>query len=113
MGFSPDGDRTLYGITNGLMTWSINLYEGLRPTRGRYRGHHASKMEYGREPDGQTYRPSHARPGLDADVGLFDRDSIPTYTPGLGVGRWLSAWETAWPPSHRLLNNLSSASCRP
>ncbi len=75
------------------MTWSINLYEGLQPTKGRYRGHHASKKEFGYEPDGQTYRLSHNRPPLDAEVDLFDKAAIPTYTPGPGRGRWLSAWD--------------------
>lgn len=75
------------------MTWSINLYEGLRPTTGRYRGHHASKKEYGREPDGRTYRPGHDRPQMDAEVDLFDKASLPDYSPGPGRGRWLSAWD--------------------
>lgn len=48
---------------------------GLSVDRGRYRGHHASEARLGREPDGSTYRQSHARPALDATVDLpTDRD---------------------------------------
>ena len=41
---------------------------GLALDQGRYRGHHASEARLGREPDGSTYRQSHARAALDATV---------------------------------------------
>ena len=50
--------------------WSLNFYEPLRPTHGRYRGHHARSQKAGYEPDGQVYRMTHSRPPMDAQVDL-------------------------------------------
>ncbi len=51
------------------VSWALRV-DALKPTQARYRGHHASSRERGYEADGQTYRPSHARPPLDAFTDL-------------------------------------------
>ena len=50
--------------------YSLDVWPGLQPTRGRYRGSYASAVEYGREPDGQRYRGVKERGPLDATVDL-------------------------------------------
>jgi hypothetical protein len=76
------------------MTWSIDLYEVLRPTTARYRGHHASQKECGYEPDGQTYRPVHARPPMDAQVDLnYGSPKSFSYTGGPANWRRIAAWD--------------------
>lgn len=76
------------------MTWSINLYEAVQPTAARYRGHHASQKECGYEPDGQTYRPVHARPPMDAQVDLnYDTVKSFSYTGGPANWRGMAAWD--------------------
>jgi hypothetical protein len=42
-------------------SWSIDLYDAVRPTHARYRGHHSSDAQFGYEPDGQRYRASNER----------------------------------------------------
>jgi hypothetical protein len=78
------------------MTWAINLYRGVEPTQARYRGHHATKAEFGREPSGNVYRaPSNERGAEDAIVDLsFGQDSaLHPYGPAPGSWRWMSAWD--------------------
>lgn len=61
------------------VTWSMDLHAGLRPSRARYSGHHATKPEYGREPDGGVYRPWHNRSApFDALVDLSYERPMPS-----------------------------------
>ena len=65
--------------------WSIDLYDAVRPTHARYRGHHSSEAKYGYEPDGQRYRASNERGSdCDAEVELkYDRPRL-AVVPHLG-----------------------------
>ncbi len=60
--------------TDTDVKWSLDVFRGLAPTHGRYRGHHSTAKEYGYEPDGRQYRAGHERAGMDATVDLqFDK----------------------------------------
>lgn len=48
--------------------YSFNVFPGLAPNRARYRGWGATDVAYGREPDGQSYRPWNERVQMDATV---------------------------------------------
>ncbi|MHB9132054.1 MAG: Ig-like domain-containing protein [Armatimonadota bacterium] len=65
------------------VTYSLDLYNAIHPTKGRYRGHHADSIANGYVyqdalgnylPEGQgnqiTYPQSHTRPAMDAYVDL-------------------------------------------
>lgn len=74
--------------------WSLDFYEAVRPTNARYRGHHASRAEYGYEADGRTYRQWHERPDLDAQVDLtYDRPRTSFYVTNADHWRWMSVWD--------------------
>ena len=55
--------------SNTDVSYEIKL-DSLKATHGRYRGHHSSSVEWGREADGRQYRPWHERAGIDAFVDL-------------------------------------------
>src|SRR5262249_29999021 len=40
--------------------------EAVQPDQARYRGHHADRVEWGRQPDGKVYAPAHDRDPMDA-----------------------------------------------
>jgi len=52
------------------ISYSLNVYDGLEPSQARYRGHHSSSKELGREADGRQYRMWHERKPMDALVDL-------------------------------------------
>jgi hypothetical protein len=54
----------------------VDLGPGLKPTQGRYRGHHATELQYGREADGRLYRPAHERDVVDATVDFPQDRSV-------------------------------------
>jgi len=59
------------------VTYSLNLYSGLRPTKARYQGHHATLPEYGYVPDGKVYGNWNQRSFFDAQVDLrYDRPML-------------------------------------
>ena len=66
-------------------SYGIEMFDAVQPTHARYRGHHSSSKAAGYEPDGQIYRMSHQRPGLDAQVDL-------TYAGPRGYGR-VARWD--------------------
>jgi hypothetical protein len=76
------------------LEWSANLFPGLEPTQARYRGHHATEAQFGREPDGQRYRQAHERPSLDAEVDLrYDRPMTASYAYGESSYRHMAVWD--------------------
>jgi hypothetical protein len=70
------------------VSYSLDVYPALHPTQARYRGHHATSAEQGREPDGQTYRPAHERPNMDAVVDLSYNTQC-TYPPMAVWNPWI------------------------
>jgi len=76
------------------VSWSLNLYPGLEPTQARYRGHHATAPEYGREPDGQRYRATNERSVLDALVDVhYDRAMAAAYAATPSSYRYMAVWD--------------------
>ncbi len=74
--------------------WGLEFYEAVHPTHARYRGHHSSRPEYGYQPDGAVYGPSHARPEMDAQVDLtYDRPRVSYYNSSPDSWRWMSVWD--------------------
>ena len=60
------------------LMYRLNVYPQIEPDQGRYRGHHATSVEFGREISGIAYRQSHERPSMDA---LRDFSySVPLYS---------------------------------
>jgi hypothetical protein len=81
--------------TDTQFAWTLDL-PGLRVDEARYRGHYSTDVRWGREPDGQQYRPGHARPSLDAVMDLpFDRDYLPGWRMSAEEGffRRLPVWD--------------------
>jgi hypothetical protein len=60
------------------LMYRLNVYPEIEPDQGRYRGHHATSVEFGREPGGIPYRPWNERPSMDA-VRDFSYD-LPVYS---------------------------------
>ncbi len=50
--------------------YSFSIYDGLAPDQARYRGHSASEVQYGRDPEGERYRAWNERAPCDATVDL-------------------------------------------
>lgn len=76
------------------LSYTLDLYEALRPTHARYRGHHASATQYGYEVDGRTYRQWHTRPAVDAQVDLrYDRPMRSQYVSTEDGWRWMAVWD--------------------
>lgn len=72
------------------VVWSVDVFDGVMPTHGRYRGHSASKKEYGYEPGGETLRPGHA---IDAQIDLdYTRPRISSYTTNDQMIAMMGAW---------------------
>lgn len=73
--------------------WSFDVFDGVKPTHGRFRGHVASKKEYGYEPGGQALRQSHERPPMDAQVDLnYSRPKFASYTTNDDLFAVMGAW---------------------
>ncbi|MCL1856437.1 MAG: hypothetical protein FWF84_02180 [Kiritimatiellaeota bacterium] len=73
------------------VAWGVNLYEGLFPTQARYRGHHASKAEYGRWANGERYDTGW---NGEATVDVqYERAQLPNYFPGPDTFRYMAVWD--------------------
>ena len=64
--------------TDSDLRYSFDIYHGLEPDQARYRGHHATSVENGREPDGRQYRQWNERPPMDAIRDLQYRTPAPS-----------------------------------
>ena len=60
------------------LRYTLDVYCGLEPNQARYRGHHSTSIENGREPDGRQYRPWNERPAGDAVRDLQYRTPAPS-----------------------------------
>ena len=56
--------------------YRFDLNKGVNANLGRYRGHGASDVIYGREPDGQVYRVGHLRDPTDAEVDISYKQAV-------------------------------------
>ena len=85
--FASEGDTTAFSTTTIAVeagqpsilfeeeadldrSYGIEMQDAVHPTQARYRGHHSDSKAAGYEPDGQVYRASHNRAGLDAQIDL-------------------------------------------
>jgi hypothetical protein len=64
--------------TDTDLRYTLDIYRGLDPDQARYRGHHSTSVENGREPDGRQYRMWHERPEMDAFRELQYRTPAPS-----------------------------------
>ncbi|MGD0362295.1 MAG: aryl-sulfate sulfotransferase, partial [Bryobacteraceae bacterium] len=64
--------------TDTDLRYTLDIYRGLQPDQARYRGHHSTSIENGREPDGRQYRPWNERPAGDAIRDLQYRTPAPS-----------------------------------
>lgn len=66
------GDRSilLEEHTDMEMQYYLPTESFLSFDRARYRGHSATSVELGREPDGRVYRPNHERSAMDAEIDV-------------------------------------------
>jgi len=64
--------------TDTDLRYTLDIYLGLEPDQARYRGHHSTSVENGREPDGRQYRMWHERPAMDAIRDLQYRTPAPS-----------------------------------
>jgi hypothetical protein len=62
--------------TDTDLRYSLDVYRGLQPDQARYRGHHSTSAENGREADGRQYRLWHERPAMDAFRDLQYRSPV-------------------------------------
>ena len=106
--------------TDTEIQYRLNVYEAVQPTQGRYRGHHASRVEWGRQPDGHVYAPNHARPPMDATRDLdyskpYYSDFMASESPQRGTIPRILAWDpwaadTGW---YWMLYNAWAGSAAP
>jgi hypothetical protein len=103
------------------LSYSLNVQGAVQPNQLRYRGHHATQAEFGREADGRTYRPTHER-NADSDAVRDvpqDKPVYGSYTTGdygnaqaikrvLPFDRWASNGGWYW-----LLYNAQAAATAP
>ena len=75
--------------------YSLNLYPGLAPDQGRYRGHHSSSVAKGRLPDGSPYDFAHKRANMDA---MIDLDCTKFMEPGPVYRETLFPRMSQWNP---------------
>ena len=79
--------------TNLEVLYGLDIYRGIEPTQGRYRGHHATSRENGYQPDGKVYGMAHARAAMDAQVDFtFENPKRAGYT-GNGTWRQMAVWD--------------------
>ena len=81
--------------TDLYSTFSLSLYEGVRPTQLRYCGSNASEPRYGRLEDGSRYPVAHSRPGMDA---LVDLDCSKPVEVGYMATEASRPWMALWNP---------------
>jgi hypothetical protein len=80
------------------LQYVLDVYDPVKPDQGRYRGHVASRVEFGREPDGRQYRLAGTdRPEMDAVRELpYDIPAYSSYTTGIYGGYQLIKRISAW-----------------
>ncbi|MCL1856721.1 MAG: hypothetical protein FWF84_03650 [Kiritimatiellaeota bacterium] len=77
--------------TDMNVAWGMNVYEGVAPTQARWRGHHASRVEYGRKSDGSIYNGYNYG---DAMTDLqYERAQVPNYNTSENTWRYLVVWD--------------------
>jgi hypothetical protein len=71
--------------------WSMDLYDAVRPTHARYRGHHSTDKKFGTGPDGAVYKGYQSG---DAEVALaFDRPRYPSYRTSDDTWSLMARWD--------------------
>lgn len=79
--------------TNLEVIYGLDIYRGIEPSNGRYRGHHATEKENGYQPDGEVYGMSHARAPMDAQVDFtYQKPKRAAYTSS-GHWRQMAVWD--------------------
>jgi len=76
-------------------SYNVEFYASVRPNQGRYRGHGADRVDWGREPDGRQYRSMHERPAMDA---LRDFEYSRSITAGYNTSDSTIQRMSAWSP---------------
>jgi hypothetical protein len=78
--------------------WAMNLYNGLRPDRAQYNGHHSTDPKFGHLSDGSIYpmartgKPLRGEP--DAIVDLqYQTPQVPSYVTSAESWRYLAVWD--------------------
>ncbi len=72
-------------------SWSIDLYEAVRPTHARYRGHRATDKRFGAGPDGGVYKGYQTG---DAEVALtYDRPRGVSYRTADDTWSLMARWD--------------------
>jgi hypothetical protein len=80
--------------TDLFSEFSLNLYAGVQPTRGRYNGHAASAAVYGHQPDGSVYPDKNNRPPQDALVDFSYGTAVEvSYNSSSTTRPWLGLWD--------------------
>ncbi len=81
------------------LEYRLNFYKDVEPDRGRYRGHHATRPEFGHEPDGRVYGPFDNRPVMDAERSFeYRAPTWSAYTTGDYSGYSLLGRLGLWNP---------------
>ncbi len=76
------------------LRYRLDVFAGLHPDQARYRGHHSTSIENGREPDGRQYRMWHERPPMDALRDLQYTTPAPSsYTSTHPYIRRMAIWD--------------------
>ena len=80
--------------TDADLRYTLDIYRGLEPDQARYRGHHSTSVENGREPNGRQYRQWHERPAMDAIRDLQYRTAAPSNYNGESPNiRRMAVWD--------------------
>jgi hypothetical protein len=73
--------------------WSFNVWEGLNPNQGSYRGHAATNPLYGHNADGSVYSPQGKGGDTDAIVDLqYDHPQLPCYLTNKNSWQIMPPW---------------------
>jgi hypothetical protein len=76
------------------LQYSLDVFDGLRPDKARYRGHHSTSVANGYEADGRQYRMWHERPAMDAIRDLQYTTPAPSsYTGTASYLRRMAIWD--------------------
>jgi hypothetical protein len=79
--------------TNLNLHWYLDLYAAVRPDQFRYRGHSATKPEFGQEEDGAVYHAWYNGADYDAILPLkYDRARWPNYSTNEDSFLTVSPW---------------------
>jgi hypothetical protein len=100
------------------LQYRLDVTRELHPDQARYRGHHATSAELGREPDGRRYRAVHERPPMDAVVDLPPggpalRGPVAVWDPWIVNGGWYwQLYDSGGPPEANLLGVFAGRASR-